>query len=229
MRRLAVLVFALTVTGLASAQIFDDFNRANNTNMGPNWSEVSGDWRIENNEGRANGANISMDWVGTPNSYDYYDVVASLDVFNPNPSLHYVALRTGVSATQELRIKVQQQSPYGGFNYVGFYTKANSAWPGGAGFVALPQPFDKGRITTYFKPGNTDTVYLDIDTDFNGVPEMTMSSPGVNNIAGQLGKGVGIGAYGLAGVQSAEFDNFRVVPEPTSLLLLAALAALRRR
>lgn len=229
---LAVLLCGL-VASVASAQIFDDFNRPDGRDLGPNWNEVGGDFFfIQNNQGRCDGANRWMDWVGTPNTDPYYNVIASLDIYNPGTQLNYVALRTGVGA-DELFIKIQQQSPYTGFNYVGFYhrTGASSfgAWPGGAGFVATPAMFHQARMTTYFLPGNTDVIYLDIDTDFNGVPEYTMSSAGVNNIAPNLGMGVGIGGYGLAGANAAIFDNFRVVPEPASLALLAVVALLRRR
>ncbi len=234
MRALAVVACALLAVGLANAQIQDDFNRPDGTNMGPNWNEVGGDFfRIENNQGRCNGANKWMDWVGTPNTEPYYNVIASIDIFNPGPTLNYVALRTGVSATDELFIKIQQQSPYTGFNYIGFYHKTGAssfgAWPGGSGFMALPATFNQCRMTTYFMPGNTDTIYVDIDTDFNGIPEYTLSSPGVNNIAANLGYGVGIGGYGSAGANSNIFDNFLVVPEPASLALLAVVALLRRR
>lgn len=234
MRKLALLVCALAAVTLANAQIFDDFNRPDGTNMGPNWNETTGDWRIEGNMGRGNGANVYMDWVGTPNTDPYYDVQASVDIFCPGTSLNYVALRTGVG-TDELFIKVQAQTSTGNFSHIGFYhrTGANSfsAWAGGTGFLTIPagQEFQKGRLTTYFKPGNTDTIYLDVDTDFNGVPEWTYTSPGVDNIKANLGLGVGIGGYGTAGANSNQFDNFRVVPEPTSLLLLGALLVLRRR
>jgi hypothetical protein len=229
------MVCALAACGLASAQgISDDFNRADGTDMGPNWSEYAGDYfRIEANHGRCNGGNRWMDWIGTANTLPYYQVVASIDAFATPTGVNYVALRTGVNGlTDELFIKIQEQSPYTGFNYIGFYHRTSStgfgAWTGGAGFTALPAMVTEGRITTYFLPGDTDKIYVDIDTDFNGTPEYTMSSAGVNNIAANLGYGVGIGGYGSAGVASADFDNW-VAPEPASLALLAVLGLLRRR
>lgn len=234
MRLLGLLVCGLAVS-LASAQIADDFNRPDGRDLGPNWNEVGGDYFfIQNNQGRCDGGNKWMDWVGTPNTEPYYKVVASLDIFIPGTSLNYVALRTGVGATDELFIKVQAQTSTGKFSHIGFYHKVGTgfgAWTGGTGFMAIPagQEFSQARMTTYFKPESTDVLYLDIDTDFNGTPEWTYSSPGVNNIAANLGLGVGIGGYGSAGANAAIFDNFSVVPEPASLALLAVVTLLRRR
>ncbi len=232
MRLLGLLVCGLAVS-LASAQIADDFNRPDGRDLGPNWNEVGGDYfYIQNGQGRCDGGNKWMDWVGTPNTLPYYEVRASIDVFFAGDGTQYTALRTGVGATDELFIKIQSQSPYGGFTHIGWYHKTSStgfgAWTGGTGFYTLPTKFNEARITTYFMPGNTDTIYMDIDTDFNGTPEFTYSSPGVNNIAANLGFGVGIGGYGTTTIGS-KFDNFSVVPEPASLALLAVVTLLRRR
>lgn len=231
---LAVLTCAMLAVCLTNAQS-DDFNRANGP-LGPNWKDsANGTFRVESNLGRGQGSNHFTDWIGTPqNTLPYYDVIGSLDIFSAgHTGLHYAALRTGVG-TDELYIKVQSQSSPGQFSHVGFYHRTGAtsfgSW-GGTGFMTLPTKFASARITTYFQAPDKDTIYLDIDTDFNGTPEFTYNSPGVLGIAGNLGMGVGIGSYGGSGSESSEFDNFLIIPEPASLSLLvvAGLALIRRR
>jgi hypothetical protein len=231
------LVFA-AVMGLfvasASAQIFDDFNRPDGTDMGPNWSEEFGDFSIEEGFGRGlpGGGIQRMSWVGANSIEAYSDTVASVDIFSlPNESNYYVALRTGVSANDEIHIKIQSQGGVlGAFTHVGFYHRTSpggngyGAWPGGSGFAALPMQISEARMTSYFMPGDPNTVYLDVDTDFNGTPEFTLSSGGLESISANLGTDVGIGDW-----QYGKFDNFNVVPEPATLALLALGGLMLRR
>lgn len=234
MKRLALLAGAALFAASASAQIFDDFNRPDGTNMGPNWSEEFGDFSIEEGFGRGMpaGGIQRMTWVG-PNTLEAYnDTVASVDIFSlSDQSNYYVALRTGISANDEIHIKIQSQGGVlGAFTHVGFYHRTSpggnsyGAWPGGSGFATLPQQISEARLTTYFMPGDPNTVYLDVDTDFNGTPEFTLNSGGLESIAANLGTDVGIGDWNYG-----KFDNFNVVPEPATLGLLALGALMLRR
>jgi hypothetical protein len=231
MRTQLLVLVASACCAAAYGQIVDDFNRPNSTDMGPNWSEDKPDFYIEDNQAKAVGSNIYMTWKGTPNTVPYYHFVCQWDVFAPTGSLAYTGLRTGVGGTYEMMIKLQSQSSPGTFSHIGFYRGKTpglySAWPGGKGFVTLTAKFDKGRITQYFKQGNKDEVFIDIDTDFNGTPEYTYSSPGVEAWGNEMGLGLGIAAYGSP-TSVAVFDNL-FTPEPTSLASLALGMLLRRR
>ncbi len=229
MRFIAVTVFVCALAGVATAQIFDDFNRANGA-LGANWTMVQGDQVIDNNRARGNSTSFAEStWVGTANPYQYFDVIGQMDIFAAsNGSLNYAGIRLA-KGTDEIMIKFQDQAaPMGQFDNVGFYhgTTPGSygSWPGGAGFSALATPFSQGHLKFYFQPGNHDTIYVDVDTDFNGQPDFTLSSAGVNNIAGGLGFGVGMATYGQAMI-----DNFSITPEPAALGLLALGLLLRRR
>lgn len=232
MRALVFVAVAAMCCGAYAADIFDDFNRPNSTDLGPNWNENKTDFYIEDNKCKAVGSNIYMTWAGTPNTLPYYQVVGQWDVFAPTGTLAYTGLRTGVGGTYEMMIKLQSQSSAGTFTHIGFYRGSTpgsySAWTGGKGFVTLTTKFAEGRITQYFKQGNNDEVFIDIDTDFNGTPDYTYSSPGVAAWGGQMGTGVGIAAYGSA-TSIDVFDNFSITPEPTALAILALGTLLRRR
>ena len=45
--------------------VSDDFNRANNTNVGANWTETAGDWEIDSNEAEISTANALLVSTGT--------------------------------------------------------------------------------------------------------------------------------------------------------------------
>lgn len=222
--KLMVGVGVLAVAATAQAQWSDDFNRPDSSDMGPDWIEEVGDFRIAESHGRA-GSGMGNQWMRhTSAALEYDEAVMSVDIFATDPALSYVALMSGLpsgGATDNLFIKIQGS---GMFTNAGFYGRFNSNYWGG-GFITLDTPFEAARMTVSIID-NGDTVKLDLDTDFNGEVDQTYSASGVLAINGNFGTEFGIGAYG-----NADFDNWVVTPEPASIMLLGlpALLALRRR
>ncbi len=64
--------------------ISDDFNRANSTDLGSNWSEDAGDWAINTNQlvGASVGAYYKCRWVGTALASNNYDVEVNSETNN---------------------------------------------------------------------------------------------------------------------------------------------------
>jgi hypothetical protein len=203
------LVSCAGVLGVASAamgQWSDDFNRADGTDMGINWSEQVGDYRIEANHGRSlSGA--GNQWMRHASAdLPYADAIMAVDVFATDPSLTYVALMSGVpagGATGNLYIKVQGS---GSFGQIGFYGGFNgaTAWGTTAAFFALTAPFASARMTVSIIDAG-DTVKVEFDTDFNGVADQTYTRSGVLAYSPAFGTNFGIGTFG-----NADFDNWDV-------------------
>jgi len=180
----------------------DNFDRPDGTDMGPDWVERAGDWRIESNRARSSVSSSPelMTFSGTSTN-----PVLSADVFYTGSSR--VTYSTLVSKYADLNnclfIKVQDNSYAGNFNRAFFYYGNNGQeWPGMTGGPAYVDitPFTSGRITTRL---SGDSITLEIDSNFDGVPEQTYTRGGIP--LGSLGDGVGLGGY-----SSAELDNFSV-------------------
>lgn len=211
------VVCCLCLTSQAvGAIILDNFNRADGTNMGLNWTEQNGDFSISSN--RATGTNFSlMTFIGaTSNS-------VTVDAF-PTGTLSYVAIVLGYAdLNNNLFLKVQNQSGTG-FNTAAFYFGNNGssgAWSQSQ-FFALSSSFASARMTATL---SGTTVTLDFDTNFDGVAEQSYSRGSVP--LGLLGSGIGLGAYGYATMDDFSIPGEAGIPEPgTAALLGSALVAL---
>src|SRR5436190_1400276 len=56
------ILASCALVGIANAQFFDDFNRADSTNMGPNWIEQSGDFFVGANRANTGGVQATA-WM----------------------------------------------------------------------------------------------------------------------------------------------------------------------
>jgi hypothetical protein len=196
----------------------DDFNRADGTNMGSNWTERAGDFSIQSN--RASGPAYSlMTFIGaTSNS-------VTVDAFPNTLDLSYVAIVLGYAdLSNNLFLKVQNQGSTD-FNYLGFYFgnngTNNGAWSQSQ-FLALSSSFASARMTATL---SGTTVTLEFDTDFDGTPEQTYSRGSVP--LGLLGSGIGLGGWTYATMDNFSIPGEQAIPEPgTAALLGSALVAL---
>jgi hypothetical protein len=205
--RVAAFAGTLAVASGVMAQS-DSFNRPDGTNMGPDWAEQVGDFRIEGNHGRSL-AGSGNQWMGhTSANMNYANATMQVDVFATDPALSYVALMSGVPAvvagTSNLYIKVQGS---GTFSTIGFYGGFNNgaAWAP-TSFFNLDTPFTSARMTVTIEDAG-NTVRVDFDTDFNGTTDQTYTRSGVLTISSGFGTGFGIGTFG-----NADFDNWVVRP-----------------
>ncbi|MCY3001537.1 MAG: hypothetical protein NTV21_07015 [Planctomycetota bacterium] len=194
--------------GMASAQWSDDFNRPNGP-LGPNWTVVTGTWAVTNNQGAhtstpANEIAVHNTATGTYNQFN-----VTLDVFAQNLGNQFSGVLIGYGGTDTIQVKIQDQDTVAGFSNIGIYHRTSAtgwgAWTGvGTGFSALTAPFSSARMTVSFPDSNT--IKVELDTDFNGTPDQTYTKDSVLTIAPNLGTGYGLMGWGA----TALFDNWTV-------------------
>ena len=215
------LAAAFAVAGSASGSIVDDFNRPDGSDMGPNWLERVGDWRIENNMARSS-PEFAADLM-TFTGFSGMDVTISADVhYLGGARVTYASLVAGYADLgNNVFIKVQDNNSNGDFERVFFYYGNNGGpWPGmtGGDFFVDVDPFTDANISITLVG---DQVTLEIDRDFNGTPEDVLTRGNIPlDGLGDL--------VGLAGFNNAAIDNF-AIPAPSVLALLAAAGLWRRR
>lgn len=89
------------ITFTPQVAVSDDFNRANSTNLGSNWTEDSGDWEISSNQllqGTAGGSYRKVRWVGTglasANHYSEADIITGSTALGMGVSTRLTASST---------------------------------------------------------------------------------------------------------------------------------------
>lgn len=220
------ILFALAAAPAAALGFFDGFNRPDDTDMGPSWTEQAYDWRIENGTARTE-LGFGNEALMTVNGLNMAEPTLGVNIhYQGDERITYGGL---VSLYKDLDncvfVKVQDNAPEGDYFRVFFYWGNNSlsAWPGmtGGDYYVEVTPFTDARLWTVIED---DQVTLLIDRDFNGVPEDVITRGGIP--LAEAGTGVG-----LCGFDNVTLDNFRAVPEPATLSLVAlgALALIRRR
>ncbi len=177
----------------------DDFDRGDSPNLGGNWTERAPSVAVTGQ--RAANPNAT---AGLATFNDFTATEVCVDVATNGNNVQYagVVLRYG-ALTQNLFVKVQQNNP-GGFNRAYFYVGNNGAGTPTPSSVVIPA-FTSGRLHVFVVG---DRLTLDIDTNFDGVPEASFGS--------DYPAGAGTGtAVGLASYGTARLDNFRQ-PTPAS-------------
>ncbi len=181
----------------------DDFNRANNTNMGGDWSEVAGNIEVLNNQGHGV-TNLSM--MTHTSASDAYSTSTMTAKFDTAGGLVYVTMVAGYNdISNNVFVKVQDNTSNGDYDRVFFYYGNNGGpWAGNTGYYFdLATPTISGTMTLSFSGGG-DVAVLEIDNDTSGVTE-TFTCGGLLGSAGGLGNGFGIGTYG-----GCYFDDWSV-------------------
>ena len=185
----------------SSGSANDDFDRPDSSSLGANWTVQSGTWRIETNRGRSSPNStkeVALFNVATSNP-----VVSADVVYLDSGRITYCALISRfASLADNVFIKVQDNNSAGNFNRVYFYYGDGGAWSGmtGGSSSESVSAFTQARITTRVVGGS---VTLEIDRNFDGVPEDVMTRGGLP--LANLGNGVALGGY-----NNAVFDNFSI-------------------
>ncbi|MCY3001538.1 MAG: hypothetical protein NTV21_07020 [Planctomycetota bacterium] len=203
-------VVAAAQSGVGSSWS-DDFERADGP-LGPGWTALSGSWQVLGGRG-AHASTAPNEIVAFDAAQARYtDASVQLDVHCQNLGSQFSGVAIGVGGADTLLVKVQDQDGLPGFSHIGLLHRTGATswntWTGaGTGIAALSAHFDAARLTVSFP--DADTLRVELDTNFDGVPEQVYSRTGVAALAANLGTGFGVAAWG----STARFDNFKVSPE----------------
>ena len=173
----------------------DDFNRANNASMGPDWTEQTGDIEVFNNQGHGL-VNFSL-MTHNPTSGGYIGSTVSTR-FDHGGGLNYVATVAGYANLSDcIFVKIQDNNIDGLYDRVFFYRgNSGGSWGQPNYYFDLATPTVSGTMTMSFD-ATGDIAYLDVDNDASGLVE-SFASSGLLAVAGVMGTGYGIGTYGPA-------------------------------
>ena len=179
----------------------DYFNRAGGA-LGNGWTGATGDFAISGEEGTHAGATSFIE--STMYEGDVRSSVQWINALVNGTTDQFVAVAGGMGGSTYFYVKLQAQTGSGRFSHIGFYQDGSGPWPGGAAFGALTSEVLNARMRVSVS-ADGDTVTCDLDTNFDGVPDQTYKSAGLNSISAGFGDRFGIGAW-----QSATFDNWGV-------------------
>ncbi len=195
----AFLLAAAIATPLTAQSASDDFNRANSTNMGPDWVEVDGDTEIDGNRGKAN----SPWWTGWMHHASltgpYQDAVQTLEVFTNGGGGDSVALMAGLDPASWdcVYVKLQDNDGNGLFDRVFFYRGVNGgSWGGTSAFFDLATQTADAGLTLSFA-NNGDEAVLDLVNHATGATEQFRAGGILGHTYGPpTGVNVGIAYFG---------------------------------
>ncbi len=198
-----------TNEGLSTA--CDSFNRADSSDLGPDWVEREGDTFLAGGSARCmpGVALMTHARAGSP----YADARVTARFKQQSGVLFYVAVVAGYAGPDDcVFAKVQDNDFDGAFDRVFFYRGDNNPWSTQYTF-ALAAPTTGGVMRLSFEDeGNT--AVLEIEDEFTGAAAVFRCS-GVRGFASALGTSVGLGLYG-----GASADDFELNEGCGSLLLV---------
>lgn len=232
LRTLASVALAIAVGSIANAQpFFDDFNRANSGDLGPNWTNQVGALGIDSNAAYSVGGGPELATVnGVSNTLGTYSI--TVDAATNGQNTMYAAIvmgYAGVGNNEAIFFKLQAQTGSGLFSNYAFYTGNNGnglGYSSGGGFFSMTEAYRTARMTMTVSGAD---VTVEVDGDINGSIDNTFTATMSAGMMSTLGTGAGLGIYGTG---RADNYNLQAVPEPASFLVLgvglAGLAVLRR-
>jgi hypothetical protein len=211
----------------------DSFDRPDSSDMGPNWTEFTGELIIE-----AMWARGDLDWgfsymLHNSASIPHELAVMSLDLLPlpaDGPPGAHVGLICGAEPQHMfwIYVKIQDNDGDGQYDRLFFYNHGNSM-PWGVFTIEMYTPIDAAHVTIYFSDDG-DTLFVELDSDFDGVVDQAYQTSGA---VAAYANGT---AFGVAAFARGIFDNWKVCgrdPSPPvpatswrSALLLATLLAI---
>lgn len=194
-----LLILGLTFGVAAQAQqcvVKDDFNRADSTNMGANWTETAGDFSISGNRA-----------VGISNSEMLYNGnttgdAACVDVYSGGNALKVArVLLKYTSPSDHLRVLLQDSEGDGLFDRI-YFDREGFVFNQACATSLLTTPITSGRLTAYL---DGTTLKGDIDTNFDGTIDQSYQC---TNAPQKSGTKVVLSNFG-----PVQFDNFATVSQ----------------
>ena len=185
---------AVTIAAPATAQVVDDFNRADATTLGSNWTQQVGTSFISGNQAGGRNSALATYNGGASQSITF-------DISETSAGVDYVAAVFGYGSGSDFYIKVQDNGP-GGFGNYGFYT-GNGSGAGGQ-FGSLSSAFTSGSVTASYV-GNLATLVV---TPTGGAAQTYTYTYGFT--PGSTSVGLGFLGNGRA-------DNFALAPLAASV------------
>jgi len=211
MKRLILGVVAMGIASLDTAQFSDTFNRAEETELGTDWTEI------------ATAMHIVSDQVQNPVSQNGLSLVTgvnvpvptsvvSVDAFAVAGTQNHVAVVigfAGVLGHQAIYAKIWDSDGDGVFDLFGL----QGGNDGGGLPGALTVPTASARISVW--SDTPDSYTMGIDRDFDGVIDETHTVTNMLIWGTGLGTGIGLGIRG--GAIADNFSQGLVFPNPDTL------------
>jgi len=174
----------------------DDFNRADSTNMGTNWTEQSGDFSISGN--RAVGISDSEIVYNGNTTGD----LACVDVYSGGNTVKVArVLLKYTSSSDNLRVLLQDSQGDGLYDRIYFERDGGFVFNAVCATSLLTTPISSGRLTAYL---DGTTLKGDIDNDFDGTIDQSYQCTNAPQKSGTK--------IVLSNFNSAQFDNFGTPP-----------------
>ncbi len=189
---LFLVVFFAATAQAQNCVVRDDFNRADSTNMGANWTELSGDFSISGNRAvGVNGSEMSFNGntTGDRACVDFYSGGNMVKVGR--------ILLKYTSSSDNLRVSLQDSDNDAMFDRIYFERDGGFSFNAACNTFLLSSPFTNGRLTAYL---DGTTLKGDIDTDFNGTVDQSYQCTGAPQKSGTK---TALNTFG-----QVQFDNF---------------------